>query len=71
MTANPVIIYKKQGVPQSNECDNLCDNDFLLGLQTPLQRQILQTLGHGKMICIDSTYGTNSYDFVLTTDQQL
>ena len=65
--ANPVIIYKQQGVPQPTECDNLSDNDFLLGLQTPLQRQVLQIFGHRKAICIDTTFGTNSYDFILTT----
>ena len=39
---NPVILYKKQGEPQPDDCDNLCNDDLVLAIQTPLQTQILQ-----------------------------
>ncbi len=59
--ANPVLIYKPQGIPQGD------DLDFLLCLQTPLQSQLLKKLGKGKIICVDSTHGTNAYNFGLVT----
>ena len=31
---HPVIIYKPQACPQSDESDNMCDNDFLICLQS-------------------------------------
>ena len=65
--SNPVILYKPQGVPQPQECDNIGDNDFVIALQTPLQRDMMQTRGHGQTICIDSTFGTNGYHFTLIT----
>ena len=37
--SNPVILYKQQGQPP--ECDNLCNEDFVLAVQTPLQANII------------------------------
>ena len=45
----------------------LHEEDFVLALQTPFQAHMLQNCGHDKIICIDSTHGTNAYDFYLTT----
>ena len=64
---NPVIFYKHQGSPQSEECDNLCEDDFAICIQTPIQRSIMKKFGHQRIICIDSTHGTNGYDFSLVT----
>ena len=64
---NPVLLYKGQGLPQANDTDNLSDNDFVLCLQTPLQATLLKRFGDQKIFCIDSTHGTNSYNFTLVT----
>ena len=63
---NPVLIFKAQGEPQPNHIDNIGKNDFLLGIQTQFQRDML--IKHGEMcICMDSTHGTNIYNFNLIT----
>ena len=64
---NPVLLYKPQTVPQPDHCDNLCDNDFIICLQTPIQASIMKHFGHRRIVCIDSTHGTNSYNFSLIT----
>ena len=64
---NPVILYKPQGCSQSDKCDNLGDDDFLLCLQTPFQGSMMKKFGHNRIICIDSTHGTNIYHFLLVT----
>ena len=63
---NPVLLYKPQGVVQSDETDNLGTNDFLLVLQTPSQRDVLKQYG-GKAILMDATHSTTQYDFLLIT----
>ena len=63
---NPVLLYKEQGSVQDDEMDNLGDNDFLLCIQTEFQRDALQAFGNDT-ICIDSTHGTNMYNFNLVT----
>jgi len=40
--SNPVILYKAQGQPQPETCDNLCDRDFVLAIQTPLQADMMR-----------------------------
>lgn len=60
---NPVFLYK----PQGESAEIMPEKDFLLALQTPFQAHILQSCGHNKVVCIDSTHGTNAYDFSLTT----
>ena len=61
--SNPVLLYKVQG--ENDEI--MSEEDFVLALQTPFQAHMLQNCGHDKIICIDSTHGTNAYDFYLTT----
>ena len=39
----------------------------MLVLQTPLQVEVLRKCTPNRIICIDDTHGTNSYDFYLTT----
>lgn len=60
----PVLIYKPQGETSSVP---LHSKDFILGIQTPLQAEMLKKFGHNKTICIDATHGTNSYNFSLVT----
>jgi hypothetical protein len=38
----------------------------MLGIQTQFQRDLYQTYG-STLLCIDSTHGTNEYDFKLIT----
>ena len=64
---NPVILYKPQTVPQPDNCDDLSDDDFLLCIQTPMQASFMKNFGHKRIVCIDSTHCTNSYDFSLVT----
>ena len=64
---NPVIIYKPQGMKQSEDCDNIGEKYFVIGIQTPLQESIMKTLTNGRVVCVDGTHGTNGYDFMLIT----
>ena len=63
---SPVILYKCQGAIQPNECNDLCVEDFVLGIQTLLQAEIMKKFG-GKVIYVDATHGTNGYDLILIT----
>ncbi|KAK3909793.1 Zinc finger transcription factor family protein 17, partial [Frankliniella fusca] len=65
---NPVLFFKPQHKPC--ECsDPLCcltDSDFMILISTPYQREELSLFTDEKVL-IDSTHGTNAYDFQLTT----
>ena len=63
---NPVVIFKQQGLQQGDKHDNISENDFIIGLQTEFQRDMLKQFG-SSTICIDTTHGTNIYDFTLLT----
>lgn len=62
---SPVLCFKLQG-EEAEEGYDLAKDDFLMAIQTPFQREMLKTFAY-KGICCDSTHGTNSYDFPLTT----
>ena len=57
---NPVLLFKPQGI------ESLGKDDFAICMQTPFQRDILNEFGPD-VICMDSTHGTNGYDFNLIT----
>lgn len=59
---NPVLLFKQQGESH----DVLDEDNFLLCLQTEFQRDVMKSFA-GKVICIDATHSTNSYDFLLIT----
>jgi hypothetical protein len=61
---NPVLLYKAQGVPQLEGMDNSGNDDFLLVLQTPFQRDVMQQYGN-KAILMDATHSLTEYDFLL------
>ena len=62
---NPVVVFKPQQESSSNQSSGCLANDtFLLGIQTEYQRDTMQHFGN-KLICMDSTHGTNVYDFLL------
>lgn len=42
---------------------NLAKDDFFIAMQMPLQKEMFAPKG----VCCDTTHGTNSYDFSLTT----
>ena len=65
--SNRIILYKPQGMPQPEACENMCNNDFMLVIQTHLQAEIIKKYSYDRVICIDSTHGTNGYDFTLIT----
>ena len=46
--------------------DNVGSDDFILGIQTDVQLDMLCKYGH-MCICMDATHGTNMYDFKLIT----
>lgn len=60
---NPIVIFKQQGQVQPEDMDNAGIADFLLGIQTEFQRDML--VKFGETICMDTTHGTNMYDFKL------
>ena len=60
---NPVLLYKPQDSEPHSKCPSLKKKDFILVIQTPLQREMLIKFGTS-VICMD---GTNSYDFNLIT----
>lgn len=62
---SPVLFCKFQGEEAKDEYV-LPNDDFLMVVQTPFQREMLMKLAKNG-ICCDSTHGTNGYDFLLTT----
>lgn len=64
LTYSPVIIYKLRGDQQPHY--NVGTDDFIIGIQTNFQREMLQK--HGQVcVCMDATHKTNIYDFKLIT----
>lgn len=59
---SPLLFYKLQG----DEMEHFKAEDFMIVLQTEFQASLLQQFGSNG-ICMDSTHGTNMYDFTLTT----
>ena len=41
--------------------------DFAIGIQITIQSSMMMKIGHQRIVCIDSTHGTNDYDFSLVT----
>ena len=42
---NPVLLYRTQGQNEFSECPSLKRDDFMLAIQTPNQKQLLQKFG--------------------------
>ena len=61
---NPILLFKPQGQEDSNQ--TLAKEDFVLGIQTRFQLDTMKLFA-GKIVCLDSTHGTNHYDFKLVT----
>ena len=61
---NPVLCFKRQEEESSD--DAVEKNNFLLGLQTEFQKEMFVKYAQ-KLVCVDATHGTTSYDFQLIT----
>ncbi|KAB0805351.1 hypothetical protein PPYR_02321 [Photinus pyralis] len=61
---NPILFYKTQG--SEDTVYSLDTSDFCLILMNKFQMEAIGRFAN-KFICIDSTHGTNPYDFELTT----
>lgn len=59
---DPVLLFKQQG----DDHEKLGKEDFLLCIQTEFQHEMLKKFGH-KVVCMDATHSTNSYEFLLIT----
>ena len=58
---NPILFHKLQGKKAPDGYD-LCNEDFFIVMQTPLQKHMLQQfVSNG--VCCDSTHSTNTYNF--------
>ena len=57
--------YKPQGqvLAEIGTNQGLGEHDFALVILTPLQSEMLMSCGHNKIVCVDATHGTNSYNF--------
>ena len=64
-TFDPVLMYKAQGELDSS-FPSLSSDSFVLALQTEFQLE-LYTKYASSVLCIDSTHGTNAYNFKLIT----
>ena len=62
---NPVLVYKPLGEKMVTNA-NIKEDDFLLGIATESQMDLLKMYGE-KCVMVDSTHGTNQHGFHLTT----
>lgn len=60
---SPVIYFKMQGCEKEG---SLLKEDFMIVIMTPYQKDVLVKYATDR-ICVDSTHGTTSHDFQLTT----
>jgi len=71
---SPILAYKQQGaehiaiLPEGVQAA-MSTEDFFLVLMDGAQCEMLQNQGNDQtsIICVDSTHGINSYNFLLTT----
>ena len=61
----PVLLYESQGQPQPPQCTNLTLCDFVLAIQTRLQKEMMKSFVADIIVCIESTHGTNGISFSL------
>ena len=55
-------------MPQPEACENMCNNDFMLVIQTQLKAETIKKYSYGRVICINCMHGTNGYyDFTFIT----
>jgi hypothetical protein len=54
-----VFMYQEQVMTEGKS--------FILGLQSPWQREMCASFGHNNVLAMDGTYGTNQYKMTLYT----
>lgn len=59
---SPVLLYK----PQGSELYSINDDTFVLVIMTQFQVDLFTNFSE-KLVCLDSTHGTNEYQFKLVT----
>lgn len=59
---SPILYNKFQKEPATN-C--LKEDDMMIVVQTSLQAELMKSCTNGKIVCMDSTHGTNGYGFYL------
>lgn len=64
LTNNPVLLYKKQHTIEPSV--QLLNSDFMLVLMSNEQAELYNSFAP-RILCMDSTHGTNSYRFKLIT----
>lgn len=62
---DPVLFYKPQH-RKSPEYASLPDDAFVLAIQTEWQKELYEEYS-SSILCIDSTHGTNAYQFKVIT----
>ena len=62
---DPVLIHKPQNV-KTPDCAFLPEDAFVLAIQTEWQKELFEKFS-STVLCIDSTHGTNAYQFKLIT----
>ena len=63
---NIVLLCKFQS-EHSYEHKVLQEKDFMIVIQTSLQKEMLREFAPNRVVCMDSTHGTNVYRFYLIT----
>ena len=61
-----MLLYKSQGTEPDDDLKDFNKDDFVICIQTPFQSDMLREFG-SETVCVDSTHGTNVYDFKLIT----
>jgi len=62
-----IVRFIKFQEEEDSQHGRLAVKDFILVLMNDVQVHMLQQYGHYRVNCMDSTHGTNAYDFQLTT----
>ena len=55
------MFYKFQSDTASNPDSNIDSKDFMIVIQTPLQKPMFKAFGHNRVVCMEATHGTNTY----------
>ena len=62
---DPVLIHKSQHV-KTPDCASLPEDAIVLAIQTEWQKELFEKFS-STVLCIDSTHGTNTYQFKVIT----
>ncbi|XP_064469189.1 uncharacterized protein LOC135383797 [Ornithodoros turicata] len=63
---SPILLFKPSGVPSGPDLPRIIEDDFILVMQTPEQREQLLTFG-AEVICVHAVPGAHSCKYTLIT----